>query len=77
MPPGLDVLDQGIVSVGEREVGKLVLSANSDTVRAHARSSTSCRTATRFWNVTYTTDADEFVDRYTDLGAEHSQLATG
>ena len=62
MPPGLEVLDQGIVSVGEREVGKLVLSGNSDTVRRMLVIYV-VQDGARFWNVTYATDPDEFVDR--------------
>ncbi len=62
MPPTLEVLDRGMVTLGEREVGKLVLTGNSDTVRRMLVIYI-VRDGPRFWNVTYATDPGEFVDR--------------
>lgn len=62
MPPNLEILEQGIVTLGERELGKFVLSGKSDTVRRMVVLYT-VRDGPRFWNVTYATDPAEFVDR--------------
>jgi hypothetical protein len=62
LPSDFEVVDQGIVTLGDREVGKLVLSVVSASLRRMSVVYV-FRDGARFWNVTYASDAGEFVER--------------
>ena len=62
LPSGLEVLERVILTLEDRDVGKIVLSGSSGNVRRISVVYI-IRDGDRFWNVTYSTDPDEFVDR--------------
>ena len=62
MPSHIELVDQGLASVGSYEAGKLVLSSDIQGLRGLSVVY-SVKDGDRFWNVTYSTGADEFVDR--------------
>lgn len=62
MPPHIRMVDQGVVSVGAYEAGKLVLGSDIQGLKGLSVVY-SIREGNRFWNVTYSTDAAEFVER--------------
>jgi hypothetical protein len=62
LPSSFEVVDRGIVAMGDREAGKLVLSVSDGTMRRMSVIYV-IRDGAWFWNVTYASDAGEFVQR--------------
>ena len=62
MPSHIRKIDQSVVSVGAFEAGKLVLSSDIQGLKGLS-TIYSIKDGDRFWNVTYSTGADEFVQR--------------
>lgn len=65
LPSSMGVVDQGTTSVGALEAGKLVLSSDIRGLKGLSVIY-SIKDGNRFWNVTYSTGADEFVQRSAD-----------
>jgi hypothetical protein len=61
LPSDFKVVDRGMVTLEDREVGKLVLSVSDATVRRMSVIYV-IRDGAWFWNVTYSTDPADFVD---------------
>lgn len=62
LPSYVQFVDQGVVSLGTYEAGKLVLSSDIQGLRGLSVVY-SIKDGDRFWKVTYETGADEFVER--------------
>ena len=62
MPSQIKLVDQAVVSLGAFEAGKLVLSSDIQGLRGLSVVY-SIKDGDRFWKVTYSTGADEFVQR--------------
>jgi hypothetical protein len=62
MPASIRLVDRGVLSLGTYEAGKLVLSSDIQGLRG-LLVIYSIKDGDRFWNVTYSTGADEFVLR--------------
>jgi len=76
LPTSFDLIDRGVVTVGGSEIGKLVLSSNIQGKRGMSVIY-SIKEGNRFWNVTYSTGADEFVTRSPVWGRSISTLRLG
>ncbi len=76
LPSSFEVIDRGIVNVGDYDMGKLVLSSNVQGLRGMSVVY-SFRDGNQFWNVTYSTGADEFVTRSPAWGRSISTLRMG
>jgi len=62
MPEQIKLIDQAVVSLTAFDAGKLVLSSDIEGLRGLSVVY-SIRDGEQFWNVTYSTGADEFVER--------------
>ncbi len=76
LPTSFDLIDRGVVTVGGSEIGKLVLSSSIQGKRGMSVIY-SIKEGNRFWNVTYSTGADEFVTRSPVWGRSISTLRLG
>jgi hypothetical protein len=76
LPSSFELIDRGTVTVGDSDMGKLVVSSNVQGLRGMSVMY-SFKEASRFWNVTYSTGADEFVARSPVWGRSISTLRLG